>query len=50
MKTTTIGLDSTFRVLKPFKVCIPQCIIQNAGVPFGINVALFEYSLLFKQD
>lgn len=52
LKTNTIGLDATFRVLKPFKVCIPQCIIQNTGVPLGILVAPSEsfnlYSLLFK--
>lgn len=51
-KASTIGLDATFRVLKPFKVCIPQCIIQNTGVPLGILVASQEsfklYSLLFE--
>ena len=51
-KTDSIGLDATFRLLKPFKVCISQCIIQNAGVPLGILVAdskSFEfYSLLFE--
>ncbi|KAK8863931.1 hypothetical protein M9Y10_011624 [Tritrichomonas musculus] len=38
-KTDSIGLDATFRLLKPFKVCISQCIIQNTGVPLGILVA-----------
>lgn len=50
--TSTIGLDATFRVLGPFKLCVPQCIIQNTGVPLGVLVSKSEsfklYSLLFK--
>lgn len=51
-KGTAIGLDATFRVLKPYKLCVPQCIINNTGVPLGIATAPSEsfalYSLLFE--
>lgn len=49
---TSCGLDCTFRVLKPYKACIPQCIVQNTGVPLGIAVGPQEssnlYSLVFE--
>ena len=49
---TSCGLDCTFRVLKPYKACIPQCIVQNTGAPLGIAVGPQEssnlYSLIFE--
>ena len=51
-QSKAIGLDCTFRVLKPYKLCIPQCIVQNTGVPLGIAVGPQEssnlYSLIFE--
>ncbi len=51
-ETACIGLDATFRVLKPFKACIPQCIVQNTGIPLGILAFKSEsyklYDLLFQ--
>lgn len=39
-------------VLDPFKLCVPQYIIQSTGVPLGVLVSKSEsfklYSLLFK--
>lgn len=46
--SSVIGLDATFRVLRPFACCIPQLIFRNTGVPLGLLVGPHENSLLYS--
>ena len=52
-KCYAIELDTTFKVLKPFKTCIPQLIVKNTGVPLGIisgpSESFYLYSMLFES-
>ena len=52
-KTNAIELDATFKVLKPYKACIPQMIVNNIGVPMGIidgpTENFYLYSLIFQS-
>lgn len=51
-KTNAIELDYTFKILSPYKTCIPQIIVKNTGVPMGLIAGPSEdfyiYSMLFE--
>lgn len=52
-KTNAIDFDTKFKVLNPYKTCIPQMIINNTGAPIGIiggpSEDLYLYSIIFQS-